>query len=623
MEVKPIETITENQIEVQDFPVFTQEDFLTTTTPYEFVYQFKDDRFSQERILNRVSINARAVKVLNFKALYKEYEKRMSLQSGVIADNTTQFEDQEIELSCGHWQADDMGVSTMTPYGEMYACVHPILPVLRLTNIDTGIEKLKIAFRKGRQWRYVIADKKTLASNNSILSLADLGIAVTSENSKYLVRYLHDVENLNYELIPEKNSVSRLGWIDGAGFSPYVEELLFDGDLNFKTFFESVSQRGSYEKWIHMAKEVRRGGIPARMVLAASFASVLVKPLGGLPFFFHLWGGTEAGKTVALMLAASVWANPEIGRYVHTFNSTAVGMEKSAAFVNSLPLILDELQIVRDRKDFDRDIYTLSEGAGRTRGTKTGGVDQTPTWANCILTSGEMPITGQSSGAGAVNRILEVECQEKLFAAPREVADTVKKNYGFAGKEFVKRLEEEDSREYAAELFKGYFTELSQNDTTEKQAMSAAILLTADRLCEEWLFEDGRALTAEEIKSFLQSKAAVSVHERAYQYLCEFVVQNRNRFCGKSQDNEVWGNLPEGEEEVWIVRREFDRICSDAGFHPKAFLSWLRDRGKIEVPSKGFEKTKRINGIPCHCVILRLLDETDDETYELIEEINQ
>lgn len=127
------------------------------------------------------------------------------------------------------------------------------------------------------------------------------------------------------------------------------------------------------EKWLGMARGIRQKSVFARVILASAFASVLVKPLGGLPFFVHLWGGTESGKTVGLMLAASVWANPEIGRFIHTFNSTAVGREKSAAFVNSLPLILDELQIVKDKREFDKDIYMLSEVQGRTRGTKAEG----------------------------------------------------------------------------------------------------------------------------------------------------------------------------------------------------------------------------------------------------------
>ena len=99
----------------------------------------------------------------------------------------------------------------------------------------------------------------------------------------------------------------------------------------------------------------------------------------------------------------------------------------------------------------DKDIMLLAEGAGRTRGTKSGGIDKTPTWSNCIITSGEMPITTASSGGGAVNRIVEIECKERLFSDPRHVADTVKRNYGFAGRRFVEALQQDGAVEAAGE----------------------------------------------------------------------------------------------------------------------------------------------------------------------------
>lgn len=591
---------------ILELPEYTFNDYINSVTPFEFVYQYEGNSFELTRVLEAMSVAARKAGFINFKKAYASYVKSLKEQGQTIyADSVTQFEGQPLELNCGQWRADDFGVSVYENYGERFACNHPLLPVLRLVNIDTGVEKLKLAYRKGKQWRYVIADKKTLASANSILELANVGVAVNSENAKYLVRYLHDVESLNYDLIPEKNSVSRMGWIEGEGFSPYVDELVFDGDANFRAFFESVQERGDFQKWLEAAREVRQGpSIPARLVLAASFASVLVKPMCALPFFVHLWGGTEVGKTVGLMLAASVWANPEVGRYIHTFNSTAVGREKSAAFVNSLPLILDELQIVADRKTFDKDIMMLAEGAGRTRGNKSGGIDKTPTWTNCIITSGEMPITNASSGGGAVNRIIEIECKERLFTDPRHVADTVKRNHGFAGRRFVEALQQDGAVEAATEAYKSFYATLSESDTTEKQAMAAAVLLTADVLSGKWVFQDEHALTVEDISEHLQTKAAVSVNERAYEFLCEFVVSNKNKFCGASQDHDVWGDLADGQ--AYIIRSNFGRICAENGYNPEAFLSWAKSSGKIDAPVKGMTRAKRINGEPARCVILNM-----------------
>lgn len=569
-----------------------------------------------------MTIWAKSVGVNGFKKLYKAYIDSLRIKNKeIMVPNVTQFDGQEMELDSGRWVADEFGIRTDGPYGsDIEACNHPIMPVLRLVNIDTGAEKLQIAYRKGKQWRKVIAEKGVLASANKILELANVGVAVTSESAKHLVQYFYDLESLNYDRIPEKNSVSRLGWIEDEGFSPYVEELVFDGDANFRTFFESVKKRGSMEKWLGMARGIRQKSVFARVILASAFASVLVKPLGGLPFFVHLWGGTESGKTVGLMLAASVWANPEIGRFIHTFNSTAVGREKSAAFVNSLPLILDELQIVKDKREFDKDIYMLSEGAGRTRGTKSGGVDKTPTWANCILTSGEMPITGAGSGGGAVNRIIEIECREKLFEDPRGVADTVRKNYGFAGRAFVEHLQQDGAMERAADLFKRYSVQLGEGDTTEKQAMAAALVLTADNLATEWIFKDGRALTAGEIGEFLRTKASVSAHERGYQYLCETISQNANKFLGGDAPvSDVWGRL-EDDDTAIVIRKVFDSICADGGYNAQALLSWLAQNNYLQTSKPHLTKTVRINNIPTRCVVLRLpqLENDDFEPLDYI-----
>lgn len=75
------------------------------------------------------------------------------------------------------------------------------------------------------------------------------------------------------------------------------------------------------------------------------------------------------------MLAASVWGNPMIGKYIKTFNATEVGHEKTAAFLNSLPMLIDELQLARDaRGKIQFNVYALAQGVGRTRGTKSGGL---------------------------------------------------------------------------------------------------------------------------------------------------------------------------------------------------------------------------------------------------------
>src|SRR5699024_1414806 len=88
------------------------------------------------------------------------------------------------------------------------------------------------------------------------------------------------------------------------------------------------------------------------------------------------------------------------------------------------------------------DVYKLAQGVGRTRGNRSGGVDMTPTWRNCILTTGESPLTGTASGAGAVNRVIDIECKAAsvVIRDGMRISGSVKRNYGFAGKRFVGEL---------------------------------------------------------------------------------------------------------------------------------------------------------------------------------------
>ncbi len=586
------------------------------------MYSYHNEPFTHEKQLLLMCAKAQSVGIRNFKKLYSEYTKSLrQAVTDVYINNVTEFEGQAIELNAGDWQADDFGVTRRNGMYEEQACCHPILPVERLVNIDTGVEKLKIAYAKGRKWREMIVEKKTLASANSIISLADMGVAVNSENAKYLVQYLHDIENLNYDRIVEKKSVSRLGLIDGEGFSPYVDGLVFDGDLNFRSIFESIKTHGSREKWLSAAREVRQGNVMARIVLAAAFASVLVKPVGGLPFFVHLWGGESGtGKTVALMLAASVWGNPEMGRYIQTFNSTVVGREKLASFLNSLPLLVDELQLAKDsRGRMAFDVYALAEGVGRTRGTKTGGIDRTPTWANCIITTGETPMTSAGSGAGAVNRVIEIECRstEKIIDDGHGISSQLKQNYGFAGREFVERLYEGNNVERVQELYKATFKELSDNDTTEKQSLSAATIILADTLATEWIFQDGKALTTAEIARFLQSKASVSSGERGYRFMCDWVTQNANKLRVNIDIGDVYGVID--GEWVYIIHSVFRRVVDDAGYSSSALISYLKEHQLIQTRAKNNTRGKRINGVLTECIVMKLaqfgedFDGSDDE----------
>ena len=551
----------ENAVDVlttmfRDVEEYTKEDFIEGTEPYEYLYLYKDDPFMLERKRLKIDAVAKKCGIRNFSKMFKEYCRNKG--DDVSGLNVTNFPDQPLTLRCSNYICDSAGIKL----DMEVVCPHPIMPVQRLVNIDTGIEKIKIAYSRGRGWRTAIFDRKTIFTANKITELADIGVSVTSETAKSLVKYFAKLEELNADVIQETDCITRMGWLhDGEElkFSPFVDSIVFDGEASYRKYFENVKSKGKLETWVDFIGEnIRRGSLISRIVFASSLASALIKPLGCLPFFIHLWGETESGKSVLAMCAASVWANPEIGQYIQTFNATLVGMEKTAAFYNNLPLMLDELQIISERKDFEKEIYMLTEGVGRTRGNKAGGVDSTPMWRNCIITTGEKPILTSRSGGGAVNRVIEVECKERFFRDPRAAANLVKANYGFMGRAFVAQLAN-DGFDHTDKLFTGYYNELVNDyDIMQKQAQSAALILTADKLAEEMLFADTPGLTAKEISDFLKTKTAVSVNPRAYEYVCEYVAANQSKFMGKAEYGEIWGVMD--GDSVYILKNKFNQI---------------------------------------------------------------
>ena len=614
----------ETKNELTNIPEFTADDFLKTLAPFEFVYSFHNNKFIETRAIQLVSQVAQSCKIRNFKSMYDDYLKSIQQLHGDIV-HYTEFENQPFQLLCGDWQADNTGVYGATNYGLELACPHPVMPVQRLINIDTGVEKIKLAFQKGHRWREIIVEKSVISSATKIVSLSDQGIGVTSENAKLLVRFLSDLENMNYDIIPESYSFSRLGYINGEGFVPYVDDLVFDGDLNFRTIFKAVSQKGDKSVWLDEIKKVRKYSVPAKIVIAASIASVLVPVCNAQVFFTHLWSSTSGtGKTVALMCAASVWGDPELGKYIQTFNSTQVGQERYAAFLNHLPLMIDELQL-GNREKFS--VYQLSEGVGRTRGNKTGGIDRTAVWANSVITTGETPLIRQSDGAGAFNRTIDIECSssEKVIEDGHHTTAVIKNNYGFAGREFVKLLYmSEEMTSMVREEFSKTYKELCRNDTTEKQAMAAALILTADKFLCMWILGTQDCLTVEDISKYLATKKEVSVGERGYDFFCDWVGVNQRRFVtpqSSPENGEIYGIIGD-DGYVYIIRNIFCRAAENEGFNPKSLLSYFKENNLIATRGRNMTKGKRINGNLVECVALRQPSGFAENEFEDIDELD-
>lgn len=606
--------------------------------PDELFYRILEikDNIERTQFLNAVRNKAKTIGRAKefgevFKAFFEDYKQKM-LDKG----NVTHFTDQPLQLQCGMWDANDLGVSTVK-YDKsgfpttVVACSHPVLPIEILKNIDTGIERVTLAFFKYGGWQKVTVGREICADNTAIVKvLSKIGIEVTTENSKNLVRYISDCIGMNPVRLEPKRSINRLGWA-GNEFMPYASDIVYDGDEAFEPIYRNIQQKGSYDRWKEYCGKLRKNKV-VRLAFAASFASVLLERVNALPFVFHVWSGESGtGKTVAIMAAMSIWGNPKMGGLVKTMNTTKVNIMRTSAFLYSLPYAGDELQTMKDKwsTNFDQLIYQITEGIDRGRGKASGGVEETRTWKNSYLFTGEEPITKQNSRAGSKNRVIEIEAEGKLIEDGNATVGFLTENYGYAGKELIEYLQKTATKDLQAQ-YREYYDEMCHLDTTEKQAMAMACILLADKILTQVVFTDEQAYEIEDVSMYLRSAREVDVAEQSYQMVLNWIAKNPVRFRDPDEADslnrgEVWGKIEDVDDGAMTIATVNKSVLCD--FLDKVDLDYAAvskkwaEQNRIIKNSQGkFIHQTKVFGVKASYIKIIVSQNVDKDGFMIIDE---
>ena len=550
---------------------------------------------NKTRIIEKLRLKAKELKVVRafnsiFKQKNQDYIQNLKSKGG----NIVKFTDCPIEnLKCGQWNADDTGVykidyNPIMPSTKIKACSHPIIPIERLINIDTNIEKIKLAFYKDKKWQYVIVEKNTIASKSKIIQLANLGIEVNENNAKDLITYLADVMELND--IEPKVSVGHLGWIDKE-FVPYSNKYCLDVDKEFKQKINSISENGSYEKWKEQMKNLRKNSLTLRFMMASSFASVLVRIFKLNTFIVHLWGKSGNGKTVAEMICASIWGKPD-NNFISNLSNTSIANERLCNFYRNMPILLDELQIAKAKyKNFDELIYVLTEGKGKERGTVDNGIREQTLWQTIVVLNGEEPITNDTSKEGVKNRVIEINEDNTIVEDGNETVKFIQENYGFAGKEFIKLI---DNREELQDIQQHFVKKLNEIMGYKKQINAFSIILTADYIVSKKIFKD-EPISIDEIKKYIREDTDET--ERYISLIIDSANANINNFYDSNSSfppsGQIWGKLEKTTDgKGTIIYYDFIptrlyQILEENNINWNSIKKKMADKGYVKKSSEG------------------------------------
>ena len=492
-------------------------------------------------------------------------------------------------------------------------CRTPIILTQRLKSMETGEEKIEIAFKRDGQWSRAIYPRSTVFTSRNITALADLGCTITSENAKQVVSFLAALEAENIDIIQKADSTSTFGWQTRGRFLPgHGDDIVLDIEPSLRGWAAAYHTAGTFEGWIS-TMQPHRGRDKFRFILAASFAAPLLKIIQQRIFFVYNWGGSKGGKTAALKAALSAWGDPE--RLMVNFNATQVALERMAGFYNDLPLGIDERQLAGQKQEnLEKIVYMIASGTGRARGSKGGGLQALNTWRTVALATGEEPLSTDTTQTGVSTRVLEIYGgpfdDEKSASLMHQQAP---QHCGWAGPEFIQRIlqtDEQSIRDQYARMTEEVYKIADGTSGAHIAGISAVAL--ADAMAESWIFNpDPAAAEALEdlptgfkysleiapaawtralqmAESIIREQLAAGsgdVNEHATQFIVDWILSNKSQFGDKAIGT-CLGTISEDGRKAYIFPSLLNQALTKAGYSPRKTLKYLADQGIITTKPK-------------------------------------
>lgn len=358
------------------------------------------------------------------------------------------------------------------------------------------------------KWRTWAMPMELLRGDGSDLrgELLSMGVEIDPQARNLLAMYLQGKA-------PAKRIQCALqtGWV-GSDFRAFVlpDEVIGPGAA--KVAYQSGERgqdeyltAGTLAGWQQGIAAMAVGNPLLMLALSAAFAGPLLARCNSESGGIHFVGDSSTGKTTAIEAACSVWGGPN---YKRTWRTTGNGLEGVAALFNDSLLALDEISEC-DPHDVGAIVYSLGNGRGKQRASRTGSARPVTQWRCSVLSSGERTISttmeegGHRIKAGQSMRLLDVPAQRvhgawdtlHHHANGPTFSDALKReaaiNYGHAGRAFLEKITRDHDSNFSKALEEIKALPEFQATSDEGQAKRAGARFASFALAGELATEYG------------------------------------------------------------------------------------------------------------------------------------
>ena len=617
---------------------------------------------------------ARRAKELGGLQLRRYFEKQIKLYFGQMKEKQCQRQDiirvsggiegmtnysdlpaDVTNLPCGNsWMATDEGIYYLGNGEPRLVCRQSILITAILKSLDTGEEKIRLLFMHDGEWTEIICDKDVLASAQKITVLHKQGLSITSQNAKYMVGFLQDMEDCSRmrHRIPIVQIITKMGWNeDKTKFYPFTKEKIeYESKYGIAGLGKSLQEKGSRADWYKEVTPWRKNPMVAFMI-AASLSAPLVGFLGIEGFSTCLFGESRGGKSVAANIACSFWAGfGKNDHFLYSANNTLNAMDDILGTYGSLPVFLEDLNNMseEDQKRIPQEVaMKVSNGIGKGRMTKDGKLAEVPTWYTVAPMTSESRMTIHFRNAGSYNRVVQMEGasrEECPFTKDGnnvgEILNFFQNNHGFGGRDFIEAIMNiggEKLIQMLYEIRKEVSKKANEMGKAGGQELPVAVMLLADKIAEEHLFHDGVKISIDEaVNNWMSDEGTVNQQMRFYDSLMDFVAQHSGNFEGwrlsEGSSAKYYGKYIEKKKQIAIMPSVLRELANEHSVDTHLFFKYLDANGLIIKDNQGnytrpvYSKILKQKGQRMHVIVMPNQEEdADDKSVdesEVVEETN-
>lgn len=538
---------------------------------------------------------------------------------------------------------NDEGVYKLEACGKTVkkteACGRPVAINRLLEPIDEsgwdGIERVEIVFESERGWKRKVVERETLLNKNKAIALTNDGVDITSDRASAFTGYMSSMlkESSIRGAIPSRKSSRKMAlYKDGKLLLPYRDpEFYFEKKASMPNLVNALQAHGENEDmkknrdaWFTEFKKIRaEKNEMFNFLTASSLCAPIIGMIGNIDgFVCNVVGVTECGKSVAEYVTATIWGSyKHADGFVIGAKNTSTAFETYADVLNCLPLTIDDYSKLKEKEKeaFKQIIYEIANGIGKGRATKDMGLRAMASYSLNLIVTSEEPLR-ERAGGGATNRLLTYMADSECPWTPdraTEMMNFFSTNYGHAGVEYIQILNDL-GREKVQSMIKAHRDELIEaakgQKKTMKQINAMAVLLTADEIAADMLFEDKIKITTEQALDILDDESVVRAEAQAYDSIVDKIYGNPRKFQGLGADDqitELWGRVfveddsekkitirvnvldKDGKETgkteerivypttVGIFKAKLKDLTTEAGVSYEMFIGHLRRRGLI------------------------------------------